>query len=685
MNVTWYVRRLSKMSPAEVSGRLVDAWTKRRWRNRQVRPGETDPLELGRITAPFSSSLADFDRARVSDPEKDRILRTADAALEGRFRFFDREWDTLSEDPDWFFDPRTGVRSPQDVYAFDIDIRDAEKSGTVKYVWEPSRHHQLTVVGAAYFLTEDSRYAEFVAAQLRSWMRENPFLSGIHWTSGIEVGIRLISWVWVRRLLADWSGIAELMDDNPEFLRQLHHHQEYLAQLGSHGSSANNHVIAEEAGQFAACCAFPFFPETQGWRDHAAAVLQREARQQTFDSGLNRELATSYHILVLELFLAAAVEGEASGHPLGSDFWHCICQMTDALAAIIDTHGRPPRQGDGDQARGLVLDDPDVNPCTPLLATGAAFFDVCDWWPQVVNPDLRTLLWRQLAGSPMPSGSRPTALPNLFADAGMAILRDRVRTPDEIWCRADHGPHGFLSIAAHAHADALSIELRCGGVEILVDPGTYTYQGEAEWRTYFRSTIGHNCLELEGLNQSIQGGPFMWLKSAQSELISATGLDGGPEAVWCAAHDGYDRLTPNARHQRTVKLLRGSGRLVVEDFVQSAGVHSGRLSFHLGPEVDCYLDGGVAQLSWDSETGRRRATMRLPQELQWTAVSGQVDPPLGWYSPCFGGKVPATTLVGEGEITGGQHLTTELRIDLREKETAASEVSNTDATHSPEG
>lgn len=683
MNLTWYLRRLSKMSAGEVSGRLVDAWSKRRWRGRQVRPGAADPLSLCRIITPFSSTVSDFDRARLPARHRERILRTADAALEGRFHFFDREFEHLNEDPDWFVDPRTGVRAPQDSYAFDIDIRDAAKSGTVKYVWEPSRHHQLTVLAAAYFLTDDDRYAEFAAAQLRSWIRENPFLSGVHWTSGIEVGVRLISWVWIRRLLSGWSGIEDLMDGNPDFRRQLYHHQEYLAQLGSHGSSANNHIIAEEAGQFAACCAFPFFPESQRWRDHAATVLQREARLQTFDSGLNRELATSYHVFVLELFLAAAVEGEASGHPLGSAFWHRICNMTDALAAIADTRGRLPRQGDGDQGRGLVLDDPEANPVSALLATGAAFFDVCDWWPKVSEPDLRTLLWHHLTASRMPSGARPATMPNHFADAGMALLRDRTGTDDEIWCRADHGPHGFLSIAAHAHADALSIELRCGGTEILVDPGTYTYQGEAEWRRYFRSTIAHNCLELDGAEQSIAGGPFLWLKSAHSELISATGLDGGPEAVWCAAHDGYARLTPNARHQRTVRLIRGSGRLLVEDFVQSAGKHEGRLAFHLGPAVDCYLDGTVAQLSWDTEDGRRRATMNLPQELDWVAVKGQTEPPLGWYSPCFGSKIPTTTLIGTGPISGGQRLTTDLRIDLRQRELTAVDGGRTTATHTP--
>jgi hypothetical protein len=272
-------------------------------------------------------------------------------------------------------------------------------------------------------------------------------------------------------------------------------------------------------------------------------------------------------------------------------------------------------------------------------------------------------------------------MPNHFADAGMALLRDKPGTNDEIWCRADHGPHGFLSIAAHAHADALSVELRAGGVEILVDPGTYTYQGEAAWRAYFRSTVAHNCLELGGENQSVSGGPFLWLKSARSELISATGLESGPEAVWCAAHDGYSRLTPNVRHQRTVRLIRGTGRFLIEDFVQSAGKHEGRLAFHLGPEVECYLDGGVAQLSWDTDTGHRRATMRLPEELTWSAVKGQSEPPLGWYSPCFGGKIPTTTLIGAGTIPGGQRLTTELRIDLREKELATAEADSAAAMH----
>ena len=670
MNPFWYARRLGRMSPAEIKGRLLDARLKRRWRRRQVRAGAADPLALPASVPAFAGAIDAAAAAALPEAARARLLRAADAALAGRFHFFDRERDDLSRDPDWFLDPRTSRRAPDAAYAFDIDCRDVREVGTVKYVWEPSRHYQLTVLAAAYFLTSDARYAELVAEQLRSWWRRNPFLSGVHWTSAIELGVRLLSWVWVRRLLDGWTPVAALFERNPDFLRQLHHHQEYLACLSSHGSSANNHILAEAAGQFAASCAFPYFAETPRWREDAAATLRREARVQTFASGLNRELASSYHIFVLELLLAAAVEGEAADCPLGAEIWQRICAMIDALAATLDVRGRPPRQGDGDQGRGPLLDHPEADPCASLLATGAALFGAREWWPHPGEIDLRTLLWCRLAGGPMPGGGRPATLPHRLADAGMVLLRQQAHTEDEIWCRCDHGPHGFLSIAAHAHADALSIELRCGGVEVLVDPGTYTYQGEAEWRSYFRSTIAHNCLELAGQDQSVAGGPFMWLKAAAASEVATSGLDDGPKAVWRAAHDGYLRLSPAARHERTVTLHRDARRLVVEDAVASAGRHGCRLAFHVGPEVDCFLDGSLAQLSWQTGAGQWRAIMRLPEELDWSAVRGQREPPLGWYSPCFGAKLPIVALVGIGVIAGGGRLITEIGIELQDRRTA---------------
>ena len=80
-------------------------------------------------------------------------------------------------------------------------------TGNVKQVWELSRMQHVTVLAAAFAFSARRQYAERAARQLRSWWAQNPFLSGVHWTSGIEVGLRLIAWVWVRRLLDGWRAL----------------------------------------------------------------------------------------------------------------------------------------------------------------------------------------------------------------------------------------------------------------------------------------------------------------------------------------------------------------------------------------------------------------------------------------------------------------------------------------------
>ena len=137
-----------------------------------------------------------------------------------------------SADPDWFLDPVTGRRAPAQQLAFGvIHHRDEKETGNIKQVWEMSRHHHITVLAAAWWLTGEERYAEAAARQLRSWWVVNPFLTGVHWTSGIEAGVRLISWVWTRRLLDEWPKVGDLFEYNDDAVRQIAWHQEFLDRL----------------------------------------------------------------------------------------------------------------------------------------------------------------------------------------------------------------------------------------------------------------------------------------------------------------------------------------------------------------------------------------------------------------------------------------------------------------------
>ncbi|MFG2575729.1 alginate lyase family protein [Streptomyces sp. NPDC048481] len=647
----WYLRRLSRMGPREIGGRVGDTVRRRRWR--RSAPPDAPAVSGARFTAVLPAGALDA----VEPDAVKRLVAEADRLMSGHAVFFGVLRDDMA-DPDWCHDPKTGRRAPWG-YAFDVPYRDEDAVGDIKQIWEPSRHQYLTVLAAAYALTGDERYAERVAAHLRSWWAANTPLRGVHWTSGIELGIRLLSWVWIRRLLDGWPGAAALFEHNPAALRQIWHHQRWLAAFPSRGSSANNHVVAEAAGQFAAGCAFGWFPSSARWRADALRSLERHLRANTFGSGLNRELATEYHGLVLELGLAALAEADASGVAVPSAVRLVLLRMTDALAAVVDDRLRPPRQGDADDGHGLVVDGPGTDRWASLLATGDAVFGRLDWWPAVTGADVRTPLLAALVrpyakGAPASAVPRPASRPAHFADAGLTILRG----PEGIWCRCDGGPHGFLSIAAHAHADALSVEVRHDGVDVLADPGTFCYHGQPGWRRYFRSTLGHNTLELDGADQSVSGGPFLWTRQARSRVLAVdtSGAPDGGTVHWAAEHDGY---RPSV-HRRRVELASAGRELRVVDEVRGGPRRAVRLAFHLGPQITAELTGNRAVLTWTRDGEDRSAVLDLPGALSWTAHRGESEPPLGWYSAGFGRKEPATTLVGAGFTDGTQGFTTVL-------------------------
>ena len=378
--VGWYARRATRMSPAEMAWRARDQALRMACSRRQVQREEIPavlPLSGGkrRFTAVLPPEVAE----RVTENAKAAVLTAADQLMQGVWEVLGVVRTDLAM-PDWFRDPVTGRHSSPDRYAFRINHRSEEQTGNVKQVWEISRLQHLTLLATAWFVTGDEAYARRVADQLRSWWRENPFLSGIHWTSGIELGIRLISLAWIRRLLENWPGVADLFEDNQLAVQQICWHQQYLAAFRSRGSSANNHVIAEAAGQLVACCAFPWFPESERWMRNSARLLERELLRNTFPSGVGRELASDYQRFVAELGLLAAAEAEAAGRPLSTAVWQRLCAMIDSAAALVDQRLRPPRQGDGDDGRALLLDAPTPDSWASLLALGEALFGRLEWW-----------------------------------------------------------------------------------------------------------------------------------------------------------------------------------------------------------------------------------------------------------------------------------------------------------------
>ncbi len=68
-----------------------------------------------------------------------------------------------------------------------------------------------------------------------------------------------------------------------------------------------------------------------------------------------------------------------------------------------------------------------------------------------------------------------------------------------------------------AQADQLHVELWWQGINIACDPGTYRYTAPPPWNNGLARTGVHNTVMVDGQEQMIRAGRFLWLDWAQAE------------------------------------------------------------------------------------------------------------------------------------------------------------------------
>ena len=295
--LNWYYKRLKAMSPGEVAWRMRSSLRDRIDRlvvnrRQQLRPlsailndNATDN-KLGLSVCDVS--LAQWAKSDAGDLEKawyDSLLTRAEQIADHRLDYFDQKNMHLGDPIVWNRDHKRNQNTPM-TYCSALDYRDVNESGDCKFVWEPNRHHQLVVLARAYRTTGDIRFANAVAEQLTSWLDQNPFGLGMNWRSGLELGIRLINWVWALDLIEGSGAIDDKL--NHRILDSVARHIWEIDRKYSQGSSVNNHLIGEAAGVFVAASYFTNLKNASKWQAKSQAILAREILAQSFpDGGIN--------------------------------------------------------------------------------------------------------------------------------------------------------------------------------------------------------------------------------------------------------------------------------------------------------------------------------------------------------------------------------------------------------------
>lgn len=641
MSLGWYVNRLRNMSPGEIAHRVAEKSRKLASKDRHEGWGRFAQASeaIPRIPGLEQAVL------QATPPVREALDRTCAALLDGRFSALGVEWpkrapDALFPVEVWQLDPVSGNSWPGgDAYCFDIAYRHETRLGDVKYVWEFNRLQFLQPLAAKLALDDDADARRAIEAAIESWHRAHPPFRGLVWNSGIELALRAISLLVVSSICG-----SHLSPDTIRRIREiLAAHAFWLTRFPSRFSSANNHLIAEAAGEYLIGIAMPDLTCAGAMAAKARKVLETEIEKQILPDGVAAEQSPTYGAFSIEFALLAALAARHQGDPFGSTFGSRLEHFAGWIAAI-SSNCAAPAICDDDEGRVIAMCEPEPRYPAAIANASMAFLGR----PSPVaatHPHLRDAIFGEAAQA------EPRAQSGVitFREGGYSVLNAEIRGR-RARLIMDHGPLGYLSIAAHGHADALSVLLSIDGEPILVDPGTYLYHSGGAWRDWFRSTRAHNTLTLAGADQSLMSGAFNWSHKAHARLVEAS------ETSILAEHDGYAKRL-GATHRRHVHVIEDGLR--IEDEVCGKR-HPVELVFQFAPGLAVRIDGAVASVS---KNDTPIAAFALP-DANLEIATGEDRFDGGWVSPSFGVKIPAPRLSWRGQSDVGP-LVTDIRLIQR--------------------
>ncbi len=493
----------------------------------------------------------------------------------------------------------------------------------IKTPWELSYFHHLALLGEAYVLTGNEKYAREYENQISDWINNNKVGFGVGWACAMIVAIRVVNW------LAALEFYSKTMPFSDAFLQKLYasvdEHGKFIrSHLEYESGAATNHYLFNLAGLLFISIYCSFLKEAADWQKFAINELSKEIRKQVYDDGCNFEASTSYHKFVLEMFFYLDVIGERAGIEFPDYYQKKLKEMFEFLVYGLKPDGTIPQVGDNDSGRFIMSCKRPVLEHKYLLSAASIYYNDSKFKLPYVDFDEEAFWIFGYRGKKIFDGLPKRvkrSQSKAFKDAGWYIMRD-----NNNYCFISCGPNGQKGKGGHAHNDKLSFELMLGGRNIIVDPGTYIYSSYPEERNKFRSTEYHNTVKFAEHEQNKMPETNMFGLPDRVSINCADLI----ETDRCITFTGgieYEGIT----HHRTIELDKKNESLKIMDGLSSSDICEVKLIFHLAPELT--YDGGFILIR---ETHDRVASIEVDG---FNLIKENYD-----YSPEYGLKISAEKL-----------------------------------------
>lgn len=446
----------------------------------------------------------------------------------------------------------------------------------IKVPWELSRFQHLNILGQAYILTKDVKYAEEFKNQITDWIENNPVAFGVNWKCTMDIAIRAANWLVAQEYFSSKNVFPK--DFWKDFYASIYEHGMFIMKhLENQSEFTTNHYISNLAGLFFIAVYCPFFEESKSWQEFALKELSKEIEKQVYPDGCTFENSTSYHRLVLELFFYTELLGDRAEIEFSEHYKEKVSKMFEFSLHCIKSDGRVPQIGDNDNGRFLIFSKRLILEHKYLLSLAAIYYKNSDFKVPTFTYDEEAFWFFGKTSievfKTLPFRKKSIASKR-FSDAGCYLLRH-----NDDYCFISCAPNGQKGIGGHSHNDKLSFELMLNGRDIIVDPGTYVYTPYPNKRNKFRSTEYHNIIKFNGFEQNkITDELFVLFDRVR--IIDAAITETNGEVAF-QGNIKYINIT----HKRMIIFNKRTSFWQIIDYVSCSNEINARVYFHLSPNL----------------------------------------------------------------------------------------------------